>query len=410
MNIPEIKFGKSAYRAHEGGLTYAEKLSEVTASDINGYKDALLTDGFVKFEERTLGGCEYTAYIKDGDAVFLTYYPTVGEAVVITEEKTNYRDFSDVSEDKGKSVLLTQLDLKDFGLSYAIRLSDGRFILFDGGWAFEEDADNLFAKLSEEAEGDGIDIALWIMTHPHLDHYRIFFPFMEKYGDKVKVEKMLFNFFDADKSEEVCHPALANHDELLNLERFYSMIEERSIPVFRPHTGQVFEVGGVRIEMLFGPDNNFYLPLKGSNPISLAFKMLIEGQTILWTGDSQFQGNNFTDIYGDYLKCDIIQVPHHGFHGSTMALFNLAGAHTYFNPTFEDDCFGRICMKYGCIYKSWYLPTTRAYFTGSRTDEPIGINHVTLKLPFTPTDKDREALDELLVKYNVSEDNVELDF
>ena len=67
-------------------------------------------------------------------------------------------------------------------------------------------------------------------------------------------------------------------------------------------------------------------------------------------------------------------------------------------------------MKYGCIFKSWYLPTTRAYFTGSRTDEPIGINHVTLKLPFTPTDKDREALDELLVKYNVSEDNVELDF
>ena len=38
---------------------------------------------------------------------------------------------------------ITQLEQEDYGMSYVIRLSDGRFIVIDGGNNFEPDIDRL---------------------------------------------------------------------------------------------------------------------------------------------------------------------------------------------------------------------------------------------------------------------------
>ena len=44
---------------------------------------------------------------------------------------------------------ITQIALEDFGMSYVIRLSDGRFIVIDGGRDFEPESDKLFKALND---------------------------------------------------------------------------------------------------------------------------------------------------------------------------------------------------------------------------------------------------------------------
>lgn len=109
---------------------------------------------------------------KDNDLVLIGYYPSVKEMLLVTEPDSTYFSFKDTPCNEKTDATITQIDLLDFGLSYVVRLLDGRFIIFDGGWEFEPDADNLMKSLSDQSPYEKPIIAAWIMTHPHIDHYR----------------------------------------------------------------------------------------------------------------------------------------------------------------------------------------------------------------------------------------------
>ena len=114
---------------------------------------------------------------------------------------TSYFSYTDRFRGDMMAPQITQVHLEDFGLSYVIRLSDGRFIIFDGGWNFEPDRNRLFECLKAGSPDEKPVIAAWILTHPHGDHYLCFLGFMEQYGDQVVIEKFLFNFPEFDDIE-----------------------------------------------------------------------------------------------------------------------------------------------------------------------------------------------------------------
>ena len=161
----------------------------------------------------------------------------------------------------------------------------------------------------------------------------------------------------------------------------------------------IFDIGGAKIEILNSPDDNMAPPVQNINNISLVFTITYKGQKLFFGGDYQFYIRPFTEIWGDYIKSDIMQVTHHGFHGGTKKLIELCNVHTYLMPSFEVDVFQKIDCKYDFNYLSWVRPETRDYYTGST-------GHITLSLPHTPRPDGRKVLDDLLIKYEVSEDNI----
>ena len=56
------------------------------------------------------------------------------------------------------------------GMSYLIRTKENRFVVIDGG-EDQEDALHLIKKMKELSGIERPTVALWILTHPHLDHY-----------------------------------------------------------------------------------------------------------------------------------------------------------------------------------------------------------------------------------------------
>ena len=174
---------------------------------------ALQENGFEKKETRIRGRQRYAAFTDGKTGVFVNDFRSIRTLSIVAEDNCRYFDYHDEASIRALPAQITQMELEDFGLSYIIRLSDGRVIVIDGGNRFEPDADRLLTVLRENAADQKPVIAAWIFTHPHSDHFHCFLGFMDRYADQIVIEKALLNFPEAD---DLAHyPALANKDRRL---------------------------------------------------------------------------------------------------------------------------------------------------------------------------------------------------
>ena len=123
-------------------------IGDVDADIFERYRKYFIDNGFFEKENRKLADNLFASFYADGVGVFMTYYVNIGELNIITEEECKYFDYTDTVREKSVTPQITQVHLEDFGLSEVVRLSDGRFIVFDGGWMFEPDIDRLMQALN----------------------------------------------------------------------------------------------------------------------------------------------------------------------------------------------------------------------------------------------------------------------
>lgn len=193
------------------------------------------------------------------------------------------------------------------GLCLIFRLSDGRFIVVDGGFNREKDADDLY-KLLKNNTPSGMDtiIAAWFITHAHADHHATFASVFPKYRSKVTVENVIFN------------PALGgvfspNTNEGTGWREIMSILPAYRAGYIRPHVGDRYYIGDAVVDMLYTVDYHFPDTFTYFNTSSIIFSVKLAGQRIMVTGDGANSSfNKIVDMYGEDLKCDIVQVAHHG--------------------------------------------------------------------------------------------------
>lgn len=386
--------GKCLYRAHEGQGTYAEYYQEVSREQCVEYRKQLEKEGFVLNEEHCLGIRVFYTYAKGQDVKFVSYYPNVHEMHVVSEPNSNWLAYSDNRGEDRVSTLLRQIDLEDFGESYVIRLRDGRMIVFDGGFEYEADADKLMNTLTEFSPDEKPCIAAWIMTHPHLDHYRCFLIFQSKYGEQIEIEKFIYNFPDTGEEEYEAIPALQKFEEPVYLQKMYAAVEQTGAKVYRAHTGQVYKIGNAKLDILSSPDNTMEPPVKDFNQTSLVIRMEIEGQTILWGGDAYFGKTRLAKRYGTYLKSDIFQIPHHGFQGGDEKVYDLINPSVCLICGFDRVWLGTQFHFFELSYNQHliYNMNIQEYLAGGNGD-------ITLELPYIPRSNGKEALMERIAKW-----------
>lgn len=359
-------------------------LPQAEASCFADYCGLLSREGFAQRERRSDPYGEYAAFYKDGWGVFVNYFANSRELQLVIEENTKKFSYRDACGEPRVAPQVSQLKLRDYGMIYVIRLSDGRFLLIDSGRPFVEDADRLFACLKAGSPHEKPVIAAWVFTHAHSDHIYGFFPFWERHGAEVSIEKMLFCF--PEPWDMVHYPALEKPakdypDKTGNekLKDFLDLVAQLEIPVFAPHTGQVYPVGDTELLFLAGMEDTIHCA-QHVNATSLAFSMELAGQKILWTGDSRFSEVRFSERYGTSLKADILQVPHHGF-GSGTAQEQIT-AYELIRP--------RVCLLPASAQEAFttfsaFRPGTEYLMTRLNIEELIvGDDNRTLTLPYIP--------------------------
>lgn len=349
----------------------------------DAYCEMFETNGLVKREEYQKGEHRFAAFSDEKSGYFVNYFGSVGELMVVEEENCSYFSYGDESAPARVPPQLTQVKLEDYGMSYAIRLSDGRFIVIDGGRNFDPDADQLLTCLKDGSEGKKPAIAAWIMTHPHSDHYHCFLGFMERYAEEVVIEKFLLNFPEAD--DYAHYPKLAPKDparpeqsETFYMRQMHEIIRKLGIPVYTPHTGQNYRIGDAICEILACMDDTIHRS-QNINMTSLVIRMELGGQTILWGTDASFSDARLPEKYGEYLKADILQVPHHGFQcgeaSAEIAGYRLIQPKVCLLPASDYTAY-----RFFCVHKAG----ARYLMTEADVEEIItGEEQRTLTLPYT---------------------------
>lgn len=387
MPIPEFNFGDKKFAEREGGSTYVHSYANVVGGDFDSYVSALDSEGFSLRESHCFGDNRFLTFEHDNDALFLSYYPDIGEARIVHEPNSTYLTYSDCPGKDVCSPLLTHIDITDYGLCYVIRLSDSRFIIFDGGFAYAPDAERLMECLSSQCRDEKPRIAAWILTHPHHDHYPGFTEFCAGFSDRVVIEKLIFNFPDLDEETILKMPALVKSDELEPLKLFYETVDNLGATVYRAHTGQIYKAGEATMEILSSPDDVFFTPVNDINPHSLVIKMDICSQTIMWCADTYFDEARLADRYGTYLKCDMVQLTHHGYCGGAKREYRLMNPSVCLAPVCEEQCLSTI---------DFYYDFNKYLFCDLNLEDIVcgGDGNKVLDLPYKPHPNSRMILNE----------------
>ncbi len=379
-------------------------MENTTEKEFLAYLKKLKSNKWKKYSTNTVatdsGNNLFATYTKADNSTVYAYYIAAENRAHILQLPLDALLETRAKDNAYKKIcepLFTQVqnkyDRASEGMSYLVRLSDGRFIVIDGGQAeaanFE--SDQLYALMTKQNKRETITIAAWIFTHPHGDHISAATEFLNRFADAdVMVEQILYNFEKGTRAQ--------------GLSSAIEKWKEKGTQVVTPHTGQVYHFADAKIEILhtvedFYPLSTRDLTENQTNNTSVAFHIRMAGQTILILGDMGETGSDeMVEMWGSYLKSDIMQMAHHGLPGGTVELYNTVDPTVVVMPT-----MGFCHTKYFNEFRYFQKDTTRAgqafwwLYDNKAEQYPFGSGNVkeviisgfgvrTLQLPYTPAE------------------------
>ena len=329
FDIPEYPGGALDSVTPADNNSYVMVYADTTKNEYIGYTSMLERAGYKKYFHNNMAGNLYTVMQNEKSVINAYYLPYSNSAYIVVEDadKVTLPSLENEYVDKGYRSSITQMKLNNVldsnGQCHVFRLSDGRFIIVDGGGNDtrdgRDDADNLYTLLCRLSEGQKPVIAAWFITHLHGDHYAVLRDFGSNFTDKVEVQNFIYNFPSSETVD-------GNTDTTRNnvIASMNAFAEAKHITA---HTGQKFSFANADIEMLYAPEMLCPNYITFYNDSSLVFTVTVDGTKTLITGDaSPNTSNMMCKMYGAYLQCDILQISHHGSYGCSVDYYR------YTNP------------------------------------------------------------------------------
>ena len=189
------------------------------------------------------------------------------------------------------------------GMGYVIVTENGHLIVVDGGNTCDAEA---FLELLESYAGGRPVVDKWIITHPHGDHY----------GALQEICRNMNLAYRLQVKELVYHFPEDYRDRRGNgigyvYPHFEEIHEVTGAGHHLPSVDEVQEVDGMQIHYLYTPTDVSILD--NPNQLSLIFTVQGKGKKIMFTGDAYHRNMQIAVWrYGNALKSDILQLPHHG--------------------------------------------------------------------------------------------------
>ena len=313
-DIPEYEGGVFD-GVHDGGngalmLSY----SETTKDAFNEYCQKLASEGYELYHRNNIEKNLYCTYTHETRGMLHVYFTASESRVRIVSYHDGKYDLPEHLEAYDYESL-TATAITGYGISagmcFIITLADSSFIIIDGGSSDTASTCYNFMKSQNKRPDGKIIVRAWYLTHEHSDHFTMTSAFLKKYGQEVVIEEFW------------CNPATVDYthygdnrnvmwEESFDTYKGYINNDYKWITL---HTGMEFYVANLKFEVLFTEEDIFPRRCYSYNDCDLILKMTdtIGGQTVLWTGDLMVRGCEIiTNNYENYLKSDILQIPHHG--------------------------------------------------------------------------------------------------
>ena len=337
----KLKVTKLAIAEFSEGY-YRLRLNNVSPAGATAYNQLMKDSGYTVYQERvsTVGSntSTFTTYIGNKSVVHVYYIASEKGLRILACDKNDFVMYSTEPEALDEIVTTPTMTImemdyskqshQDNGLGLIFTLSDGSYIIYDGGYSYDtEKLYNYLNNYNKHASGE-IVIRAWILTHPHLDHYGNYVSFAALHGRDVKLLNAVYQFdYEAALNPNMTAEGMANSAEMIKIiqavdaaTKMFGLIEKPKHIV--PLAGQTMYFGDVSIEMLAGSEmlyNKDGTATSNQNDHSLITRLTIGGDTVLIMGDTASPTAHMRTIekvYGEALKSSFMTAPHHGLNGS----------------------------------------------------------------------------------------------
>lgn len=283
-------------------------------SDFDAYARKLLSAGYTVHAENTMASVKCVTFV-NGEAMINLTYCTADRSLRAVVDPIDMNGLPVVENETYLPVCkntLTQLaTLKIYYMCYIFKLDNGEFLVFDSGGngAYKHVHDSLV----ELNGGKHVTVACWIFSHFHCDHIGGFLEMgdREELMKDITVKRIIHNFPQKQVTDTALNPGDQN-----NLARWPGVVERAGARVYHARTGQKWRFANVELECLFSFEDlmPFDTIADRTNPTSTAFSVTVEGQRLLITGDCTRESTALmAKRYGEWLKADFVQLPHHGW-------------------------------------------------------------------------------------------------
>ena len=211
------------------------------------------------------------------------------------------------------------------GMSYVIQTAQNRFLVIDGGYA--EDVPHLLQTMQNLSGAQIPRVALWILTHPHADHYLALASIAAspELCRQVSIEQLCYQLPG--------QPVLPGSGVSIaaDMQAIQTLTEQLAVPVLTPHTDMRLDIDGIGLRFFFTPEDHDCL--KDPNELSLVFQVIGPHCRVMITGDAYERGLNPTCWrFWDELKSDVCQLAHHGLNGGSVPFYDRVAAPTVLIP------------------------------------------------------------------------------
>ncbi len=333
------------FDSFEASKSYYVIVHGASSGDYEEYVDTLKLAEFECYDEKTINGNDFATYTDGYNIVTLSrvrytdpdtqdkYAGAAGlgtvsyMSIAIDCVENSALPAREKNAGKITNVQLTTIDTE---CGYVIRLEDGRFVVIDGG--FGENARIVYdiIKSQNKLSGNPV-IAAWLITHGHSDHIGAILEFTKSYSKKATIESVIhnlpaFSLYDGKNNLEM---DVANQKAVAAAlktvsENLYKQMASYypSADVIVAHAGQKFELPGMTIDILFTSENLYRKQMRDTNMSSVIYSLTGSAGRMIILGDQQESGCAILNaIYGKTLKCDIVQVAHHGYNGGDTDMY-----------------------------------------------------------------------------------------
>lgn len=314
----------------------------VGAADYEAYADRFPSAGFSLLCRNDTDGNRFAMF--RGDVlVTLHFAPCRGELRVTVSKDLTVPAFTETTcEGDGRTAFFgfeNDHTLIDCGMCLMIQCPDRSFFLVDSGHYFQfNDNDRIYRFMRERTPaGQKVVVNGWFITHAHTDHISKLIDFLQYNTDDVIIEGFYQNLLPADYD---C--GSDNHEEAEMAAKLFKALDEFPAPVYKLHTGMKFYIRNLAFEVLYTHEDLFPTPITDYNDSSSVLTVEAEGSGIFIPGDAAVMASAvLEERYTKALRCDIVQIAHHGHTGLSPRCYEMIGAKTAVFPVtrimFEGD-------------------------------------------------------------------------
>lgn len=215
--------------------------------------------------------------------------------------------------------------LIDCGMCYIVRCCDGSFFVIDSAHMYSVNDDKRIIEfLKNQNGGKKPVVAGWFISHGHDDHVSKLNDIIDYHRDEIEIEAIYYNF-PPSSHRDGHYWGECNHAITARFEK--SLKENSDIKCINLHAGQHFYIRNLEFIVLCTHEDVYPNSVRDYNDSTTSLMMHVQGSKVLFPGDSSIESDKvIVPRWGDYLKCDVVQVSHHGHTGTSTEFYRLAAA------------------------------------------------------------------------------------